>query len=210
MNRLLVCVCISFLLFVGASAQEQVPTIKGHHLGETVMEFLRVENAAPKLSQCHDLLADPKTPKRSQKEMLLKLQVDDCMNIANVLQTGDGEIGAGQLNMTPAGHSTFEHGKLIKMELDFWNLPGKTYSFDSVLSDFSTKFGDPSRTWSDDFQNGFGARFSYRRAAWKTKDLVISLAELQDDSTTAIVEDRAHAEQSARDAEARHKNALDR
>lgn len=192
--------------------QENAPSIRGHHIGESVSEFLSIAAASGKLVSCHDLLADPKLPKRMSKDATLKLQVDDCIEIANVIRTGTGQVGSGQIPLGVAGHSIFDHDKLVEIELDFWNFPSirSQYSFETVLRDFASKFGSPSREWSDNFQNGFGAQFSYRRALWKTQSVIVSLRELQDDSATAIVQDRSREEQIERDAEASRKSVLDR
>ncbi|HTS34957.1 MAG TPA: hypothetical protein VMH04_04750 [Candidatus Solibacter sp.] len=181
-------------------------------MGETIVEFLKTENATDKLGQCRDLLSDPKLKKRIQKDPIIQVDYDECMSLANVLQTGKGNLGARVLKMQTPGSASFDQGRLVGMELDFWNLRGgqSSYSFDAILKDFVTKFGAPSKSWSDEYQNGFGARFSYRRTSWTNDDAIVMLVELEHDSVTAKITDRAFAERTARDEDAKHKSVLDR
>jgi hypothetical protein len=196
---------------VNPAQPAQPVTVKGHHIGETVIEFLKTENASDQLSYCRDLLSDPKTPKKMAGDVVLTAKVEQCTSLANVLQTGAGTIGAATLKMQIPGSASFDQRKLVQLELYFWNLPGgSSYSFDAVLADFVTKFGESSKQWSEDFQNGYGARFTYRRAAWTTDDLIVVLTELEHGSVTAKIMDRAFAEKAARDEQAKHKNVLDR
>lgn len=210
------CSAVTFLLQVlllALQIQPSSPTIiKGHHMGETIIEFLKTENATDKLGECRDLLSDPKLNKRIQKDPILQVNSDECMTLANALQTGSGNLGARVLKMQTPGSATFDQGKLVGLELDFWNLPGRqsSYSFDAILKDFITKIGAPGKSWSDEYQNGFGAKFTYRRASWTTGDAIVLLTELENDSVTTKITDRAFAEKAARDEEAKHKNVLDR
>jgi hypothetical protein len=206
-------ISLCLLVFAALScAAQETPAIQGHHMGETVLEYLKVENAGETLTRCHDFLLDPATEKLAQKDIAVKMRIESCLNLAHVIETGAGTLGAADVKRITPGHAAFDQGKLVLMELDFWNLPTlkPLYSFDSTLHDFSLKFGAPAQTWSDDFQNGYGARLSFRRAAWGTKDTLVLLSEMQMDSSTAVIEDKAFAHKSAQAAETGHKNALDR
>ena len=231
------------LLAPGATSQtpaDSVPPpapveIRAHHIGETVLQFLAVEKAQDKLTHCHDQLLDSALMTRvnalkqcmaqplgkgcaslivDSKLQLTSVEVEECLRVASVLNGGSEKIGASALNMSLPGSASFDHGKLVEMELDFWNLPGIERSFaggyDAVLLDFIAKLGTPTKVWSDEFQNGFGARFSYRRAAWETDTVTVLLTELESHDASSVMRDRAFFQKAAQDEAAKHKNILDR
>jgi hypothetical protein len=210
--------------------------MRGHHIGENVVQFLTVEKAEEKVTHCHDQLADAAlaakvaelkqcnsradTGQRCFKLItdaqlqLAESEINECMRLASAISGGPEKLGAKILNMPLPGSASFDHGKLVEMELDFWNLPGNEKSFagvyDVVLQDFIAKFGTPTKNWADEFQNGFGARFSYRRASWETDTVTVLLSELEGHSASSIMRDRAFFSKAAQDAAAKHQNVLDR
>jgi len=218
-----------------ASATSSIE-MKGHHVGESVLQFLAVEKAGGNVTHCHDQLVDSAltaraaelkqcnsradTGKRCLKLMtdtelqLAANEIEECLRLASAINGGSEKLGAKVLNMALPGSASFDHGKLVEMELDFWNLPGNEKSFaggyDAVLQDFIAKFGAPTKSWADEFQNGFGARFSYRRAVWETESVTILLSELDGHNASSIMRDRAFFSKAAQDAAAKHQNVLDR
>ncbi len=210
--------------------------MKGHHIGENVLQFLAVEKAGGNLTHCHDQLADSALTARAAElkqcnsraddgKRCLKLmtdtelqiaanEIEECLRLASAISGGSEKLGSKLLNMPLPGSASFDHGKLVELDLDFWNLPGNEKSFaggyDDVLQDFIAKFGAPTKSWADDFQNSFGARFSYRRAAWETEGVTILLSELDGHNASSIMRDRAFFLKAAQDAAAKHQNVLDR
>jgi hypothetical protein len=210
--------------------------IKGHHIGETVLQFLAVEKAEPNLTRCHDQLVDSALTTRVNEmkqcdsradtgNRCMKLitdtqlhiassEIDECLKLASAINGGAQKIGSKLLSMPLPGGASFDQGKLVELELDFWNLPGNELSFaggyEVVLQDFIAKLGSPTKAWSDEFQNGFGARFTYRRASWESDTVTVVLSELENHNASAIMRDRAYFAKAAQDAAAAHKNVLDR
>jgi hypothetical protein len=210
--------------------------MKGHHIGENVLQFLAVEKAGGNVTHCHDQLVDSTLTARvaelkrcnSQADTgkrCLKLitdtelqqvagEIEECLRLASAINGGSEKLGAKLLNMALPGSASFDHAKLVELDLDFWNLPGNEKSFaggyEAVLQDFIAKFGAPTKSWADEFQNGFGARFSYRRAVWETESVTILLSELDGHNASSIMRDRAFFSKAAQDAAAKHQNVLDR
>ena len=228
------------LLSGGTLCFAQSPTapieMKGHRVGESVMQFLAVEKAEGNLTHCHDQLVDTAlTAKVSElkrcsssgdtgqrcyklitdaKLQLADAEIDECVKLGAAINGGSAKLGSRVLKMPLPGSASFDHGKLVEMELSFWNLPGNDKSFaggyDVVLQDFIAKFGTPTKSWADEFQNGFGARFSYRRASWETDTVTILLTELEGHSASSLMRDRVYFSKTAQDAAAKHQNVLDR
>jgi hypothetical protein len=209
--------------------------IRGHRVGETILQFLTVEKAQDKLTHCRDQLLDSTLVarvtalKQCMSQPLRKgcmnfladaelqtasAEMEECLRVASVINGGSEKLGAKVLNMSLPGSASFDHGKLVEMDLDFWNLPGNGRSFaggyDAVLLDFIAKLGTPTKVWSDEFQNGFGARFSYRRAAWETDAVTVLLTELESHDASSVMRDRAFFQKAEQDEAAKHKNVLDR
>ena len=209
--------------------------LKGHRIGETVMQFLSTEKAAGNLTHCHDQLVDTALTakvaelKRCRSSgnggqrcyklitdvqlQLADAEIDECTKLGAAINGGSTKLGSRVLNLPLPGSASFDHGKLVEMELDFWNLPGNDKSFggyDVVLQDFVAKLGTPTKTWVDEYQNGFGVRFSYRRASWETGTVIVVLNEMEGHSSNSIMRDREFFSKAAQDAAAKHQNVLDR
>ena len=225
MNGILITLIGVVLQLQPATTGPSPVSFKGHRIGESVDAFVKAENAEARIAHCRAMLADQKTYEKvsrvnkclsqsqpgfrcslvtSDTNLLgLSVEFNGCIDTLTVIESGNGKYGVG----------TFESGKLVALELNFWNTPPgtHTYTFDSVLKDFITKLGDPSKTWTDEFQNGFGARFSARRASWSSPDMIVVLSEIQngDGSCSATVTDRAFNDKLLKYEESRHKNALD-
>jgi hypothetical protein len=79
---------------------------------------------------------------------------------------------------TVAGEKAFHielhltSGKLWKIELVF-----DSRSFETINKAFSAKFGEPSSTTTEEFQNGFGAKFTGQLKTWHRGPQSILLRE---------------------------------
>jgi len=170
MKKMMIVTCVFFAAL--CIAQTSPVEIKGHHIGEGVLQFLAVEKAEANVTHCHDQLVDTTltakvaelkqcttradTGKRCLKVMtdtdlqFKASEIDECLRLASALNGGSEKLGSKLLNMPFPGWASFDHGKLVEMDLDFWNLPGNERSFaggyDVVLQDFVVKLGPPTKT----------------------------------------------------------------
>ena len=151
-----------------AQSPSQGPTVKGHRIGETLLEYLTVTKGSTEAAQfaiddCVSLLANPKTQKRYSKtansiddsDLRFRREVDQC-SAATAISTGKTDIMRDELQMY-----TFESAKLVAMQLTILD------SFAKVTQDLAAKFGPPDAVEDVRFQNAFGASFVHPRAIWK-------------------------------------------
>jgi hypothetical protein len=231
---------IFYFFALTAIAIAQEPLIVGHHIGESIQEFLSAENANDAVPHCEKVVIDEKVLAQLAKnqdcenrhlltrfgtidDRCIKLgaspdvtQGKGCQLLLSAVKSGSAvKVGATIFHMNKPGWVSFDQNRLVQMELDFWNMPAasgvkSSYSFDSVYTDFTARLGEPDKKWSEEFQNGYGARYSYQRAMWTKANSYIFIGELQGDSVTALLSDKSIEDKKQADAAATHKNALDR
>jgi hypothetical protein len=187
------------VLAVGAISQS-APTFKGHRIGESIQQFLAIEGMAEQASACASFLGAPDLQKRLQHDPTgnKKVMYTECMELGDALRSG--VLSAKNQLLT----GKFQDSKLIAIQITFGD------NFEFLLKDFSIKLGGPQRTWSDEFQNAFSARFNVRRAFWETDAYTVLLSEPEKfggGAVSALIQDKAAATAAERKE---HKNALDR
>jgi len=161
-----------------ASAKTILPVeINGHHIGETLLQFMVAEGTPQKFQDCATLVLDPSTEKRYATEpkfsyrakvdltqgysdwWTFKSRVDECLNLADGLK-GKTIV----LSSKSRGNMTFADTKLVQISLVFCEtrptvVPaaqfGPLLSFDEVLHDLTAKFGVPDTMGERQMQNGF-------------------------------------------------------
>jgi len=195
--------------------------IKGHHIGETIQEFMIAKGTPQRIQECAELLNDPATAKRYEREpkvsaakisaygdwLDFKSKVDDCKELGAGLR---GEI----LSLYPnfADHTqasmTFVGNKLVQIRLRFPETQpavvpagqfGPLLSFDDILRDLTAKFGPPNSLSQRQMQNGFGAVFTFPVASWTTRpDVRVSLTQDPSETTTRLttveIQDRTYGD----------------
>lgn len=166
---------------------QTTPTIKGHTLGESVLQFVDNSNATTKhlVQWCGaDQTGSPM-----------------CMNITSILAKPDAapaalavhcdETGVDKMEDFPGsstsiqkemyvsywctdfnGDATFEGGKLVSIRTEIWSPWSEAYS--ALLK----KFGKPVAVQDQILQNGFGAKFRSTKGLWVAKSYRVTAQEL--------------------------------
>lgn len=155
------------LLFVamtsGFAQQVDRPTIKGHALGESVVDYFDNIGVKPEyIASCRQVFKDSSTVK-IQKALIKKLHVDmtACRDLVSAL---DGLRWTTLDKSRPhydAPVLTFEGGKLVCIQL---HMVGKPYS--QILADMEEEFGEPTNSGTLRVEDGLGIEEPYRHAAW--------------------------------------------
>ena len=145
----------------------QTVTIKGHHLGETLEEFMQPGHSAQVTEQagdndgayCRDSLALVRSGIRS--------------GTVNV-KAGNGHIcGHG---LPKESFWSFQEGKLGGIYLEL------AASYEEVRDEMTSKIGAAPVERLSEMQNNYGARWINRIAEWNTADIH---AELKEDDNPA-------------------------
>jgi hypothetical protein len=195
-----------------ASARAALPVeINGHHIGETLLQFMVAEGTPQMFQDCATLVLDPSTEKRYATEpkfsykakedftqsyldwLTFKSRVDECVNLA------DGLKGKTiPLSSKSGANITFAENKLVQISLVFPepicssctgarrpdSVFGPMLSFDDVLHDLTAKVGPPDTLGERQMQNGFGGIFTFPVAAWTSRpDVTIYATQDRDDET---------------------------
>jgi hypothetical protein len=170
------------------TAQTTIPTIKGHKLGETLQQFIAESNNVTReeMQKCQagspTLKEDKEFAKRCE-EFLQTLNTSPVNGTFQCAGSPEGKgytaeftrsfiDGANTACFELLGKVTFENDRLVKFDLNFSNHP-----WEEVLPDIITKFGKPTATHVDAWQNGYGAKFDLRTATWITHEYVVVASE---------------------------------
>lgn len=219
-----------------ASARAALPVeINGHHIGETLLQFMVAEGTPQKFQDCAKLVLEPSTEKRYATEpkysykagaesstqsysdwWTFKSRVDECVNLANGLK-GETIALSSKSNMI----MTFADNKMVEISLLFSETQpvyvlgiyyGPPLSFDDVLHDLTAKFGPPDTMGTRQMQNGFGGIFTYPVAMWTSRpDVTISATQDRDETVThvtgVLIQERTYGDRMVQSRNARP-NAL--
>ena len=199
--------------------------IKGHQIGESTDDFLRIETSTQNdLNDCHAnpphrvSVEDVKKrkfsdgfAKRDYIEMakqgrLYDRNVDDynrkCEPLLNIFD--NGSTGELMISLSPAGSATwkFKAKKIVGLQMIVFG------DYSDVRDDLTKKAGIRPVELSLPYHNGFGAMWNDRVATWKTSDLYMRLLEEANPAATnklpfLTVQTRAdyEAEQKAKAAQ---------
>jgi hypothetical protein len=183
-----------------ASAQDS-PTIKGHKIGESVNDYLTIEDggtekAAHALTECAALLNNPKERRKQAYRAEICKQTADALDGQTVIFGGPTDFMRCQ----------FASRKLVWIQLHM------AQDFSKVEGDLIEKYGHPDLEEQVPFQNGFGAQFLHPRASWVKRPDVIVIASEDGETTwgfgpdgntrktlkiTVLITDRPYAESLA-------------
>jgi hypothetical protein len=171
--RLLPLIAVTLL----ASAQDS-PTIKGHKIGESVNDYLTIENggaenAARVLADCAALLSNPKQQRKQE------YRAETCRQTANALD-GQTVVFGGTFAFMQC---QFASRKLVGIQLHM------AQDFPKVERDLIDKYGHPDIEDQVSYQNGFGAVFLHPRASWVKRPDVIVIANEDPEATWGIGSD---------------------
>lgn len=191
----------------GQSAQDAagsplpVVLIKGHHIGESVLDYLNASALRSKPRECADVLTNPKTQKRYAKrsnafdahDEEFRAKVEDCVRLADALS------GKAVKLLNGLDEFSFVTGCLVELRVK------SVIGFDDVMRDLAQKYGPPDSRADRQFQNGFGAVFVHPVALWTSRhDVEIVAAELPDAveipgtfrfyPVSIIIQDRTYAD----------------
>lgn len=155
---------------------QDIPSIKGHKIGEEITDFLVVETgstekAANTLTDCATLLDNTKPVRK------LEYRAETCKQIADVLE-GRPAVLIGE---TKGGKYQFQTRKLMAIELRL------ALDFSVVERDLIEKFGKPDSEEQIAYENGFGAVFYHPRATWSKRADVIVMASEEAEATPAWI-----------------------
>ena len=189
--------------------------IKGHHIGETIQEFMAAQRIPNRLRDCSALLSERKKPNDkkiraiNQSEHGLRFDSDECLKIADGL-TGHVVEFQPWFSDYAWAHMTFADNKLVQISLlfpetrrpgSFAGMNGPLLSFGEVLHDLTIKFGPPDTTGERQMQNGFGAVFTFPVANWSKTDVTICATQDRNENytnlTSVIILERAYADRLA-------------
>jgi hypothetical protein len=174
-----------------------------------------------KLKGC---LADPREMSKPCQKLITdaalqtaQIEMDRCLELTPILRGEQKNIGSQQMKLRFPGQLLFDNGKLREIEIDFasedspaaLSMSDFRIGYDGAFRDFSDRFGKPSREWTEDFQNKFGARYTFRRAMWQDEKTAVQLTETQDGSAFAVAEDREYFAKKQEAESAAHRNVLD-
>jgi hypothetical protein len=152
------------------SAPKNYPVAQ-HTLGETASHFAA---------------AEPSVLDKKRKCLNGEKKYKNC---ADVLQNGNGTVRfehGGLVNSDSSGTELypffteykFNEGLLIAITINTDN------SYSQVVDDFSARYGNPSKSWTETSQNAMGAQFHLDNSAW---DLPEGARALVKDDITFIV-----------------------
>lgn len=158
--------------------QAQTPPLKGHIIGETIQRFLTVsDDLSARLAICRNL----KDEKSARKQ---GVDWNDCQQLIGAVDNKNSDtvvsdcagINTKTFASLPAclefsGQVDFEAGKLAAMEVrlvDPW---------ENVYQDLVAKFGAPTSTGQETFENGYGAEFFGSNAVWTAQDFTMTARE---------------------------------
>lgn len=195
-------------------APKSVPPVEinGHHIGETLLQFMVAEGTPQKFQECATLVLDPSTKKHykadpnywDDKGLVFKSRVDECVNLADGLKGKAIVLSSSKSK----GRLTFADNKLVKISLVFAERPaglaadgilGPSLSFDDLIHDLTAKFGPPDTIGQRQMQNGFGGIFTFPVATWTSRpDVTIYATQDRGETATyyssVLIEERAYGE----------------
>jgi hypothetical protein len=140
-------------------------TVKGHHMGETFADWLRIQDIdldgfCAKKGRWHErrLTGEDKKP--------------ICGQLARIRDTGTGFTGTGTIESYGIGLQRgiweFRNGALGKVE--FQHYLGYSRTVEGELELLKQAYGPPASLDGVPYQNGFGARFEEYSAMWTFPD----------------------------------------
>jgi hypothetical protein len=159
-------------------ANAQMPSLKGHIIGETVQQFLNSsDDLSARLALCRDI-KDQKSARKHDinwdfcQQLIGAVDNKATVSVADSCSGIDMKTGAFNapcLEFT--GQVDFMDGKLAAMEVDLldpWN---------TVYQDLIVKFGTPTHTGQETFKNLYGAIFYGSTAIWQSKNFTLVAIE---------------------------------
>jgi hypothetical protein len=164
---------------VSADVRAQIPTLKGHTIGETIQQFLLVsDDLSARLALCRNL-KDEKSARRQDVDWNACQQLIGAVdNKSSVIVASDcAGINTKTFASLPAclefsGQVNFEDGKLAMMVVTLVD------PWDNVYQDLVAKFGVPAGTGQETFKNAYGAEFHGSNAVWKAQDFAMTAREV--------------------------------
>jgi hypothetical protein len=174
------------------------PSIKGLHLGETLAEFTQAKLTGPAVSNCHQGTYDEKQkallaytpsapvfshgrlvstneppPAPSLEEISAQVDCEEYTKVENTHAgvftcTKDDTYFCTSIRDTAVN---FEDDKIVSI------YTSTDADFADVQADAVSKFGRPTDSGVNKLENGYGATFQARWAAWKTTDYVVQVQE---------------------------------
>jgi hypothetical protein len=161
-----------FLYSIVLSAQ--AVQFKGHAIGETAEQFFSTatitETHQPTVEYCSTLLSNPKAMKR-HLGLAMSVEMEGCQKVMASLQGMDAEVGNRYASALGAGTTRFYAGKLIYMQF----IMDSPYT--DVVADMTKKLNSSPQQTYVTYQNGFGASFQRRKAAWVSGNLIAGVEE---------------------------------
>jgi hypothetical protein len=178
------------VLFIGIpgalraqNGQATYADFKGHFIGESIPDFLRLEpNAQEEVDVCRQ------RPSRHS-----------CERLVGALDRGErAEVSNDSVNFV------LDAGRLVKLTMLLDD------GFDAAVGGLTTKFGSPSRTLALNSQSKAGEKWQNRQFVWDTPNIYVRLYQdnnpgLPDHRLLLVVE--SHAEFLLDDS-AQEKNAV--
>jgi hypothetical protein len=169
-----VIVLVAFLTTIAVTVRGQTPQFKGHAIGESAEQFFSTatvaESRQPTLQYCTSLLSNPQAMKK-HLGLAMPSEMDGCREVMASLQGKDAEVGNRYASALGVGTTRFHSGKLIYMQFDI------EAPYSDVVADMTSKLkSSPEQTYVT-YQNGFGASFQRRKAAWASGNLIAGIEE---------------------------------
>ncbi len=183
------------LLSVFAVAQEVAPTLKGHRLGETILEYFSKSTDAD-AGFVLNCLAGGKLPRLSSESGIFskkeqnKHAAEYCADIHAAVGEGKrlifeplgdfaivdpSEDGTARAFVSPGfnGAAIFEDARLVQLDLAL----GLNQPFSQIAADVDARARVPRRESETGYQNLFGATIQCRSAFWTGSDFMFTLTE---------------------------------
>jgi len=183
-----------FFLSPATAQNSAQPTLKGHSIGESAAIFLahspttRAARDACQNGSSSDHNIDPwSAAERYRKELsngtscdtLVHIRFDDphiTFHLINPSErvmfdsiAGNDKTAVGVLDFI--GSVNFTDGRLDLIEVQ------QSGSWDDLQHDFEQKFGQPTHTFPQEVQNGYGAHFTLMKVEWDRPDHIVIATE---------------------------------
>jgi hypothetical protein len=193
---------IALAVFTSRSLRSQTfAPIRGHVIGESLTDFLASTGRGPAyLSACRQA---------TSKKLARHFKVDfaTCQMFIAGIDLGMRfrlDIGQSLIPEDPSfktsDHAEFSGGKLVALNIFIGEdrkilkkfspleMPPPSISYEHVLADMISRFGQPTATDAVRTQNGFGAQFEYPIAWWDLPQIFVRIGALDISMDTPITE----------------------
>ena len=209
-------IAIYALLLVLLPAAPSQTVIKGHHMGETVEDFLQIEpDIKSELGSCHAGEPRPMTveeaSKLSNNQVLTMSLRDPSVSSKKKVQqlakegkllTEDQRTPSEKgfcdklisvlekgvtLGITRSYMQTYPAWGFSDNKLDFMELEFQSASFPDVVADLTKRVGLAPTESNSPMQNGFGATWVDQRATWLSPELWASLQKSNNPSNSKLI-----------------------